>query len=101
MNIVSKFVLWTLAPETDMPLEMMEVTILWAICKPCCYNRFAMPEVSICTVNIVIPACGAGIRINGGWLECPPELFAQHLSECVPLLIQPLLRDIAVPDWNR
>jgi hypothetical protein len=45
--IISKFVLWTLSPKTDMPLEMMKVAILWAICKPCCYNRFAMPEVAI------------------------------------------------------
>jgi hypothetical protein len=35
-NIISQFVLWTIAPKTDMPLEMMYVTILTAICKPCC-----------------------------------------------------------------
>jgi hypothetical protein len=35
-DIISKFVLWTLTPKTDMPLEMMWVAILRAICKPCC-----------------------------------------------------------------
>jgi hypothetical protein len=35
-DIVSKFILWTFAPKTDMPLEMMLVSILRAICKPCC-----------------------------------------------------------------
>jgi len=35
-DIISKFVLWTLAPKTDMPLEMMYIAILRAICKPCC-----------------------------------------------------------------
>jgi hypothetical protein len=28
MHIITKFVLWTLAPKTDMPLEMMLVAIL-------------------------------------------------------------------------
>jgi hypothetical protein len=35
-NIISKFVLWTLTPLTDMPLEMMLVAIRTAIGKPCC-----------------------------------------------------------------
>jgi len=35
-DIISKFVVWTLAPKTDMPLKMMWVTILRAIGKPCC-----------------------------------------------------------------
>jgi hypothetical protein len=35
-HIISKLGLWTLAPRTDMPLEMMFVTKLWAICKLCC-----------------------------------------------------------------
>jgi len=34
--MISEFDLWTLAPKTEMPLEMMWVTILQAICKPCC-----------------------------------------------------------------
>jgi hypothetical protein len=33
---ISKFMLCTLAPKIDMPLEMMLVTILSVICKPCC-----------------------------------------------------------------
>jgi len=35
-GIISKFTLWTLAPETHMSLEMMQVAILRAIYKPCC-----------------------------------------------------------------
>jgi hypothetical protein len=35
-DIICLFVLWTLASKTDMPLEMMSVAILRAICKPCC-----------------------------------------------------------------
>jgi hypothetical protein len=34
--IISLFVRWTLAPITDMPLQMMLVAILWAIDKTCC-----------------------------------------------------------------
>ena len=34
-DIISKIFLWTLAPETDMPLEMMWVAILCAIFMPC------------------------------------------------------------------
>jgi hypothetical protein len=44
-----------------MQLEMMQVAILSAICKPCCKNRIATPEVTICTENVVIPAFGAAI----------------------------------------
>jgi len=60
-----------------------------------------MPEVAICTENIVIPALGVGILFKGEMLEHPPEYFVQHLSVCLPLLIQPLLRNIAVHDRNR
>jgi len=60
-DIIAKFVLWRLVQSTAMLLEMMLVTILWAICKPCCQNQFAMPEVAICTENVVIPAIRAGI----------------------------------------
>jgi hypothetical protein len=35
-DIISKFILWSLAPKTDMLLLIMYVTILRAICKPCC-----------------------------------------------------------------
>jgi hypothetical protein len=60
-----------------------------------------MPEVAICTENFVIPALGAGILISGEWVEYPLEYFIQHLSDCLPLLIQPFLRNIAVLDRNR
>jgi len=32
-----------------------------------------MPEVAICTENVVIPALSAGIVIKGERLEYPPE----------------------------
>jgi hypothetical protein len=35
-DIISKYVLWTVAPKTDIPLEMMSVAILRGICKSCC-----------------------------------------------------------------
>jgi len=60
-----------------------------------------MPEVTIRTENVVIPALGAGILFKGEWVEYLPEYFVEHLSVCLPLLIQPLLMNIAVPDWNR
>jgi hypothetical protein len=60
-----------------------------------------MPEVAICTENVVIPALGAGIEFNSERLEYPPQYFVQHLTICMPLLIQLLLRYIAVLDWNR
>jgi len=34
-------------------------------------------------------------------LEYAPEYFVQHLSVCVPLLIQPSLMKIAVLGWFR
>ena len=49
----------------------------------------------------VIPALGAGIVFKGEWLEYPLDFFVQHLSVCLPLLIQLLLSNIAVLDWNR
>jgi len=64
-------------------------------------NRSAMPEVGICTENIVIPDLSVRIRFNCVRLAYPPEYLVQHLSVCFPLLIQLLLRDIAVLDWNR
>jgi hypothetical protein len=60
-----------------------------------------MPEVAICMENIVIPTLDAGILFKGEWLQDPPEYFVQHLSVCLPLLIQLHLRTIAVLDWNR
>jgi hypothetical protein len=35
------------------------------------------------------------------WLEYPPEYFVQHLSVCLPLLIQPLVSNITVLDWKQ
>jgi len=60
-----------------------------------------MPEDAICTEIIVIPAPGTGILFDGERLEYTLEYFIQHLLVCLPLLIQPLLRNIAVPDRNR
>jgi len=59
-----------------------------------------MPEGAIWTENIVIPALGVGILFKGEMVEYPPEYFVQHLSVRLPLLIQLLLRDIVVLDWN-
>jgi hypothetical protein len=59
-----------------------------------------MSEVAICTENVVIPTLGTGILLKGEWLEYPLEYFVQHLSVSLPLLIQPLLKNIAVLDWN-
>jgi len=60
-----------------------------------------MPEVAICMENVVIPALGVGILFQSERVEYPPEYFVQHLSVCLRLLIQPLLRNIALLDWNR
>jgi hypothetical protein len=60
-----------------------------------------MPEVAICTVNVVIPALGIGILFKGGRLEYLPDYFVQHLTVCFLLLIQLLLTNIAVLDWNQ
>jgi hypothetical protein len=38
---------------------------------------------------------------KGERLEFPPEYFVQHLSVCLPLLILPLLKNIAVLDRNQ
>jgi len=60
-----------------------------------------MPEVAICTENIIIPALGAGILFQGERLEYLPEYCIQHLSVCSPPPIQPPLWNIAVLDRNR
>jgi hypothetical protein len=52
-------------------------------------------------VNIVIPTLVVGILYKGERMEYLPEYFVQHLSVGLPLLIQPLLRNIALLDWNR
>jgi hypothetical protein len=38
---------------------------------------------------------------TGESLEYPPDYFVQHLSVCLPLLIEQRLRNITVLDWNR
>jgi hypothetical protein len=86
--------------KTDMSLDMMLVPILREICEPCCLHWFAMPEVAICTENLVIPALGAEILFRGERLEYPPEYLIQHLPVCLPLLIQWLLGNIAFLDRN-
>ena len=63
-------------------------------------NWFAMPEVAICTENVVTPPLGAGMLSNGESLEYAPQYSVQHPSVRVPLLIQPHLRNIAVVDRN-
>ena len=60
-----------------------------------------MPEVAICTENIVIHALGAGILFKGERLGYPPGYLIQHLLVCMLLLIKPLLRNVALFDWNR
>jgi len=60
-----------------------------------------MPEVTICAENVRIPTLGVGILFTGEGLECLPEYFVKDLSVCLPLPFQPLLRKIAVLDWNR
>jgi len=51
--------------------------------------------------NVVLPPPGTGIVCTGEWLESTLEYFVEHLSVCLPLLIQPLLRNFLVLDWNR
>jgi hypothetical protein len=59
-----------------------------------------MPEVAICTENVVIPTLGAGILCQGKRLEYPLKYFVQHHSVCSLVLIQPLPRNNAVLDWT-
>jgi hypothetical protein len=60
-----------------------------------------MPDVPLCTENLVIPTGGAGIEFNVERLEYPLEYFVPHLTVCLPLFILPLLRHITVLDWNQ
>jgi hypothetical protein len=60
-----------------------------------------MPEVAICTQNVVIPALSTGMVFRVERLEYLLEYLVQHLSVCMPLFIQPLLWNIAVFDRNR
>jgi len=61
-------------------------------------NQFSTPDVAIGTENIVIPAPGAGVLFKVERVESPPEYFIQHFSVCLPLLIQPLLRNMVLLD---
>jgi len=85
----------------DMPHKMMYVVIQRVISKPCCLNRFATPEVVICTENVVIHDFGVGMLFIGERLQFPPEYIVQHNSVCLLLSIQPLQRKIIVRDWHR
>jgi hypothetical protein len=60
-HIITEFDFWSLALNTDMPLVIMQVTILGAICTPYCYNWFATPAFAIWTENVAISGLGAGI----------------------------------------
>jgi len=68
--------------------------------KPCCYNWFAIFDVTICTENVGIPTLGARISIEGERLEYLPEYFFQHLSIGLPLLMPLLRMQIAVWYWT-
>jgi len=60
-----------------------------------------MPEVAICTGNVVIPDLGARILFKWERLKYSPEYLVQHLSVRLPLLIMLILRNIGVLDGNR
>jgi hypothetical protein len=60
-----------------------------------------LPEVLICTENVLIPALSVAILFNGERLEYLPEYIFQHLSVCLLLLIPPLVRNAVVLDRNR
>jgi hypothetical protein len=51
--------------------------------------------------NIVIPALGAGMMIEGDGLEYSPEYRVQYLSVCLSQYNHPHLRTIADLDWNQ
>jgi hypothetical protein len=69
--------------------------------KPCGYIVFATPEVAIWTENVVIPTLGGGILFKAEWVVYLTEYFIQQLLVCLPLLIQPFLKNIAVVDQNQ
>jgi hypothetical protein len=100
-DIICKLVLWTLTPYKVMLLEMMLVAILFAIYKQYPEIQFPTPEVAISTEKVVISALGTGILYKEDMLEYLCEYFFHHLSVCLPLLIQPALRNIAVLDSKR
>jgi hypothetical protein len=59
-----------------------------------------MPEVPICTGNAAIPALGVRSLFEGERMKFQLEYLFQHLLVCMSLLIQPLLRNIAVRASN-
>jgi len=99
-DIILKFVLWTLAPRINMPLEMMKIAILLVIWKPCWWNLFATPAVAMRPDNGVISCLCAGRLFKCVGLQYTPEYLDQPLSACLPLLNPPCLRMIAVQEWN-
>jgi hypothetical protein len=60
-----------------------------------------MPEVTICTENIVISALGNWILFKCGRLGSQLVYFVQHLSVSLLLLIQPVLTNIVHFDCNQ
>jgi len=60
-----------------------------------------MLEVAICTEKVVLPALGDGILFKVQRVKLPLEYLVQHLSVCLPLLIQPLQGNIDVRDRNQ
>jgi len=59
-----------------------------------------MRGVATCTENLVIPALGVCILLNGERLEYQPKYFVQHLSNCSPPLIQQLQCKILFHNGN-
>jgi hypothetical protein len=59
-----------------------------------------MPEVAICTENVVTPAVGAGILSKSERQEYSAEYFFQHLAVFLLLLISTLRSTIHVFDLN-
>jgi len=54
----------------------------------------------MCTENLVITALGAKISFTGEMLEYPPANFIQYFLVHLPWLMQPLVSNTALLDWN-
>jgi hypothetical protein len=100
-DMLWKFIFWTPTPRTVMLLEMMKVTTLMAICKPCCQNGHSTPEVAICAENVLIPAFTIGILVKSDKLEIRRQYHMRHLMVCLAVLIQPHVKNIADHVWNQ
>jgi hypothetical protein len=59
-----------------------------------------MPEVTICTVLVVMPTLGGGIVFKRERLDYPAEYRIEHLLVCFALLIQPLLGNMPILDLH-